>query len=193
MGKKESRPSANRVRKYEAIFNAFHLRVLGYAIRRTDERAAAEDIVSETFLVAWRRLDDVPEDALPWLLATARRVLANQRRAAGRRPSIVPLEGVPDPDPRISVAERVADRQAFAEAFDSLSPGDREVLALVSWDGLAPREAATVVGCSAATFSLRLHRARRRLLKRLAARGHSFGTRADRPLGERPRNATEAG
>lgn len=193
MGKKESRPSANRARKYEAIFNAFHLRVLGYAIRRTDDRAAAEDIVSETFLIAWRRLDDVPGDALPWLLATARRVLANQRRAAGRRPSIVPLEMVADPDPRSSVAERVADRQAFAEAFDSLSPGDREVLALVSWDGLAPREAAQVVGCSAATFSLRLHRARRRLLKRLAARGHSFGTRADRPLGERPMNATEAG
>jgi RNA polymerase sigma-70 factor, ECF subfamily len=191
----EAGPPTSRARQFEAIFHACYPRVLGYAIRRTDDRAAAEDAVSETFLVAWRRLEDVPEDALPWLLGTARKVLANQRRAAGRRAPegpIVPLEGVADPDPRASVADRVADRQAFAAAFDALSPGDREVLALVSWDGLAPREAATVIGCSAATFSLRLHRARRRLLKELAQRGHSFGERADGPAKDRRRDAPEA-
>jgi RNA polymerase sigma factor (sigma-70 family) len=180
-----SRSSTSRARQFEGIFNATYSRVLGYAIRRTDDRAAAEDAVSETFLVAWRRLDVVPAEALPWLLGVARKVLANQRRAAGRRAPdgpLVPLEAVADLDPRAAVADLVADRDAFAAAFRSLRPADREALTLVSWDGLAPREAAVVLECSPATFYLRLHRARRRLLKELEARGHSLGERAAAPV-----------
>jgi RNA polymerase sigma-70 factor (ECF subfamily) len=171
--------------QFEGIFSACYSRVLGYAIRRTDDRTAAEDAVSETFLVAWRRLDDVPEDALPWLLGVARKVLANQRRAAGRRAPdgpLIPLDAVADPAPGAAVADLVADRQAFAAAFAALSPADREVLTLVSWDGLAPREAATVLDCTPATFYLRLHRARKRLLKELELRGHSFGERNAGPV-----------
>jgi RNA polymerase sigma factor (sigma-70 family) len=155
--------------------------VLGYAIRRTDDRTAAEDAVSETFLIAWRRLDAVPAEALPWLLGVARKVLANQRRAAGRRAPegpLIPLESVDDIDPGTAVADLVADRQAFATAFAALSAADREVLALVSWDGLSASEAAVVLDCKPATFHLRLHRARRRLLKELGAAGHSFGEEA---------------
>ena len=85
MLRKDARAETGRARQFEAIFSAAYPRVLGYAIRRTSDRAAAEDAVSETFLVAWRRLDDVPAEALPWLLGVARKVLANQRRAAGRR------------------------------------------------------------------------------------------------------------
>jgi RNA polymerase sigma-70 factor, ECF subfamily len=191
----EPRPSTSRARQFEGIFNASYSRVLGYAIRRTDDRSAAEDAVSETFLVAWRRLDAVPADPLPWLLGVAKKVLANQRRAAGRRAPdgpLVPLEAVADPDPRASVADVVADREAFAAAFASLSPGDREVLALVSWDGLAPREAGAVLGCSAATFSLRLHRARKRLLKELEIRGHSFSERAAGSVTQPRPGASEA-
>jgi RNA polymerase sigma-70 factor (ECF subfamily) len=190
---KESRSSTTRARQYEGIFNACYSRVLGYAIRRTGDRSAAEDAVSETFLIAWRRLDAVPVEALPWLLGVARKVLANQRRAAGRRTPdgpLVPLEAVADLDPRAAVADLVADRQAFAAAFRSLSPGDREALTLVSWDGLAPREAAVVLDCSPATFYLRLHRARRRLLKELEARGHSFGERAAGPVTQPRTDAT---
>jgi RNA polymerase sigma factor (sigma-70 family) len=169
--------------------------VLGYAIRRTADRSAAEDAVSETFLVAWRRLDDVPEEALPWLLGVARRVVANQRRTAGRRSPdgpLIPLEAVPDPDPGTSIADRIADRDAFAAAFDSLSADDREVLALTSWDGLAPREVATVLETSPATVSLRLHRARKRLLKELERRGHSFGERSARSTRDPRPDANEA-
>ena len=168
--------------------------MLGYAIRRTADRAAAEEAVSETFLIAWRRLDDMPEEALPWLLGVARRVLANQRRAAGRRTPdgpMVPLEAVADLDPRAAVADRVADRDAFAAAFAALSPGDREVLALVSWDGLSPAEAAKVLDCSPATFYLRLHRARRRLLKELEISGHPFGERGAEPKKHPRADATE--
>lgn len=195
MSENESRQPTGRARQFEGIFSACYPRVLGYAIRRTDDRAAAEEVVSETFLVAWRRLDAVPAEPLPWLLGVARKVLANQRRAAGRRRPdgpLIPLDAVADPDPGAAVADLVADRQAFAEAFAALGVGDREVLTLVSWDGLAPREAATVLGCTPATFYLRLHRARKRLLKELAARGHSFGERAAEPTTKPRPDATEA-
>lgn len=178
----EARAPIGRARQFEGIFSACYPRVLGYAIRRTDDREAAEDAVSETFLIAWRRLDAMPAEALPWLLGVARKVLANQRRAAGRREPdgpLVPLEAVADPDRGAAVADLVADRQAFATAFAALGAADREVLALVSWDGLSAQEAATVLDCKPATFYLRLHRARRRLLKELGAAGHSFGERAD--------------
>jgi RNA polymerase sigma-70 factor (ECF subfamily) len=183
-----------RARQFEGIFSDCYSRVLGYAIRRTGDRAAAEEAVSETFLIAWRRFDSMPADALPWLLGVARKVLANQRRAAGRRAPdgpLVPLEAVADPDPR-GVADLVADRQAFVAAFASLGPGDREALALVNWDGLSPGEAAAVLECTPATFYLRLHRARRRLLKELEARGHSFGERAAESVARRVADPTEA-
>jgi RNA polymerase sigma-70 factor, ECF subfamily len=189
----QARSSTTRARQFEAIFNACYSRVSGYAIRRTNDRAAAEDAVSETFLIAWRRLDAMPVEALPWLLGVARKVLANQRRAAGRRAPdgpLVPLEAVADLDPRAAVADLVADREAFAAAFRSLSPADREALTLVSWDGLAPREAAVVLDCSPATFYLRLHRARRRLLKELETRGHSFAERAAGSITQAQADAT---
>jgi RNA polymerase sigma-70 factor (ECF subfamily) len=170
--------------------------VLGYAIRRTGDRAAAEDAVSDTFLIAWRRLDAVPVDALPWLLGVARKVLANQRRAAGRRAPdgpLIPLDAVAEVDPGASIADLVADRQAFAAAFAALSPSDREVLALVGWDGLSAREAATVLDCKPATFHLRLHRARRRLLKEMAAAGHSFVESTAGSTTQRRADATEPG
>lgn len=147
--------------RFEAIYAELMPRVLGYALRRTDAEEA-RDVVAETFTVAWRRLEDVPdgEATIPWLLATARKVLANHRRAAESRlrTSLVgPRAGSPDhPEDTIGTASVV-------QAFNSLEERDREALALVAWDGLAPSEAAMVAGCSAATFSVRLHRARKRL------------------------------
>ncbi len=169
--------------------------MLGYAIRRTKDRAAAEEAVSETFLIAWRRMDAMPAEPLPWLLGVARKVLANQRRAAGRNTPdgpLVPLEAVADPDHRTPIADLVADREAFAASFAALSPSDREVLALVNWDGLSASEAAAVLDCTTATFYLRLHRARKRLLKELEARGHSFGERAAGHVPRRVADASEA-
>jgi RNA polymerase sigma-70 factor (ECF subfamily) len=135
--------------------------VMGYALRRTDAEEA-RDVLSETFTVAWRRFEDVPEGdgAIPWLLTTARKVLANHRRAAQSRlrASIDGARAVTPDHP-----EDVVGTASLVQAFNALDDGDREALALVAWDGLAPREAAMVAGCSAATFSVRLHRARKRL------------------------------
>jgi RNA polymerase sigma-70 factor (ECF subfamily) len=159
-------------RHYEAAFEAYYGRVLAYSLRRSDDRATAEEATAETFAIAWRRVEDLPRYPLPWLLQTARRVLANQRRSGKRRAAhgtVVAIDSLTDADPAPGVADRVADQDALARSFAALRPADREILALVLWDGLTPKEAAQVVGCGTPAFSLRLHRARRRLMKELEA------------------------
>lgn len=164
--------------RFEAIFRSCYPRVLAYVLRRAEGREAAEEIVSETFLIAWRRLEAVPLEPLPWLLGTARKVLGHRHRSERRRAAhltVSSLEGVEVTDPETAVAERLAQRESLAAAFAALPDRDREILTPVAWEGLTPREGAQVLDCSAATFSLRLHRARRRLSKELAANGHSSG------------------
>lgn len=157
----------------EALFRRHYPAVLAYLLRRVDDAATAEDLCAETFAVAWRRRDVVPADALPWLLASARRLLANHRRATRRQGALflkVAQEG--STDQVIDPAEIAEERATLAAAFGRLNEREREVLLLVAWEGLDNRQAATVVGCSTATFSLRLHRARRRLMKEIESAGH---------------------
>jgi len=131
--------------------------VLAYA-RRLAPPALADDVAAETFAIAWRRAGDVPEEPLPWLLGVARRVLSTQRRSGGPRDRLrrrlfetVPLPPQSDDEGRI------------AEALSRLSERDREAILLIAWEGLAPRQAAAVLGVTPAAFSVRLHRARRRV------------------------------
>ena len=147
--------------RFERVFDEHFRSVSAYALRRASH-ADAEEVVAETFLVAWRRVDEVPRDPKPWLLGIARRVLANQRRAAGRRETL-----------RARVAgERQHDlepgrRPPVIEALAGLSKNDRELLLLVAWDGLSTREAAVVLGCSTTAAKVRVHRARHRLRAQL--------------------------
>ena len=139
-------------------------RVLGYAMRRVDPEEA-RDAVAETFTIAWRKLDRLPPgDELPWLLVTARRVLANRHRKGAR--AVAPAGPVAVERDH---ADDVVGTLALVSAFNRLPERDRETLALVAWDGLEARDAARVAGCSSATFSVRLHRARGRLEVLLAA------------------------
>ena len=147
--------------RFEAMFTEHYPRVLAYVRRRSPQDA--NDVVSEVFLTAWRRLDRVPADALPWLLGVARRVIANTRRASGRHPTVP----ITDVGGEASTAADPAERLAVAQAFARLSERDREVLMLVAWDGLTGARAARVLGCSVAAFHVRLHRARARLARSL--------------------------
>jgi RNA polymerase sigma factor (sigma-70 family) len=159
--------------RFEASFRAHYADLLAFALRRVDGRHAAEDAVAETFAVAWRRRDVIPDRPLAWLYAIALRVIANQRRAGRRRGRLNErLEAEFDRSRAADHAEASAGRDALATAFGRLSESDREVLRLIAWDGLAPEEAARVIGCSHGAFRVRLHRARRRLEKQLAASGH---------------------
>jgi RNA polymerase sigma-70 factor (ECF subfamily) len=160
---------------FERCFREHYTAVLAFALRRTPRREAAEDVTSETFAVAWRRRDLIPEEPLPWLYGVALRILANQRRSSERRRRLgdrleheASAQGVAG-----EPADAIDRREAFSSAFRRLREDEREVLRLVGWDGLNTREAASTLGCSEAAFRVRLHRARRRLAKHLALAGHS--------------------
>lgn len=153
--------TADRERELRELWDAWHRQVLAYALRRTD-RATAEDVVAETFVIAWRRLADVPEAPLPWLIGVARRVLANQRRGERRREA---LAGRLRSQPVAPID--VPGDGAAAAALAALSERDREALLLHAWEGLSNAEAAVVLGCSVNAFAVRLHRARERFARAL--------------------------
>jgi RNA polymerase sigma factor (sigma-70 family) len=144
------------------LFTAHAAAVYAFALRRSSP-STAEDVVSETFLVAWRRLDSVPDNARPWLLAVARRTLANQRRSASRQAALTSRLGAHDARPGRTADVGLSGDAGVLGALAELTPGDREAITLIAWDGLTADEAAVVVGCSRATFYVRLHRARKRL------------------------------
>jgi RNA polymerase sigma factor (sigma-70 family) len=150
--------------------------VRAYALRRAPGDIA-QDVVADTFLVAWRRLDDVPDDALPWLFGVARGVLANQRRSAKRSSALerrlaTAAAGAGSRDP----GEAVGDAEIVRAALGCLSDRDREALMLVAWHGLSGARAARAAGCTRPAFAVRLHRARARLAAELEALERPAGT-----------------
>ena len=161
----DPRPPDDRRRRFEEVYAANRARILGYALRRTSDPQDAADVLAETFLTAWRRLDDVPpgDQARLWLYGVARRVLANHHRGERRRSALAADLGFRlreefvqhPPDPTVGAA------------FRGLPDGDRELLSLVGWEGLDHGEIAAVLGCSRNAVRIRLHRARRRFARAL--------------------------
>jgi RNA polymerase sigma-70 factor, ECF subfamily len=158
---------------YEQHYGAVH----AYASRRVGADAA-DEIAAETFLIAWRRSDAVPDEPLPWLYGVARNVALRQHEAtrrqtrareAAQRERLVPAhsDGAGDP--------------AVWEAWNRLRPADREVLALIAWEELSVADAARVLGCSAPQFSVRLFRARRRLERLLASTPEASSSESSNP------------
>ncbi|MFB4306535.1 RNA polymerase sigma factor [Actinomadura sp. GTD37] len=155
-------PPDDRRRRFEEVYAANRARILGYALRRTSDPQDAADVLAETFLTAWRRLDDVPpgEQARLWLYGVARRVLANHHRGERRRSALAA-----DLGSRLRAEAAVQDAPdppAAGSVFRSLPDADRELLSLVGWEGLDHGEIAAVLGCSRNAVRIRLHRARRR-------------------------------
>jgi RNA polymerase sigma-70 factor (ECF subfamily) len=147
---------------YEANYGAIH----AYSSRRVGGQAA-DEIAAETFLVAWRRWDAIPSDSLPWLYGVARNVvLQHHEHSSRQRRAQTALDHELRSQPG-GAAE--AEDPRLWEAWAQLRAADREVLALVAWEELSVADAARVLGCSAAVFSVRLHRARRRLERLLTA------------------------
>jgi RNA polymerase sigma-70 factor, ECF subfamily len=174
-GKRNASLTASRdvEAEFDACFRAHYAEVLAYALRRLGERGAAEDVAAQTFAVAWRRLDALPADPLLWLLGVARHVIQNETRSARRRSRLLArITGQHRPMAAADPADSVPERSDILAALGRLSEGDREVLRLAAWEGLDARRAAVALACSRGAFALRLHRARRRLAKELAASGH---------------------
>jgi RNA polymerase sigma-70 factor (ECF subfamily) len=163
-------PAAGATDERRARFEALYARNWATVRRYARRRAApgdVDDVVSETFLVAWRRLDAIPADEIPWLLGVARKVLATHWRGAGRHVRLVerlaaePVLDVAGPEPPAHSPEQIH------AALARLPEQDREVLLLVYWDDLAPTRAARVVGSTAVATRVRLHRARAKLQRLL--------------------------
>jgi RNA polymerase sigma-70 factor, ECF subfamily len=154
--------------RFERLYRENFRAVLRFALARIDAERA-KDVVAETFLVAWRRLDDVPAEPRLWLLGVARRVIAGQFRSEARRQALalrlraVQCSDAADGD----LSGTLAERHQVLAAFAALGERDREVLRLVTWDGLSAAEAAEVLGVTKLAFAVRLHRARKRLAQAL--------------------------
>ncbi len=134
-----------------------------YLARRTDP-ATADDVLAETLLVCWRRLDELADDPLPWAYGVCRHCLANAERSARRQRRVAGKVAALDP-PRATTPgpEHTAGDPVLTTALSGLAAGDAEVLRLWAWEDLGASGIAAVLGVSPNAASIRLHRAKDRL------------------------------
>ena len=151
--------------RFERLYAEHGRAVLAYAVRRSADPQDGADVVAETFLVLWRRLDQVPtgEQARLWLYGVARHVVANQRRSERRRGLLAERLRRELPAALETVPAPAAGAVALASALAELGPEDQEILRLSAWEELGPSEIATVLGIGHVAARSRLHRARHRL------------------------------
>ena len=172
--------SQARQERFELLFESYHAQIAAYARRRVPSEAV-EDVVEDTFLVAWRALERVPSEPLPWLYGIARRVLANKRRS-GRRAAAL-AQRLAQQSERDAPAHVATGLSAHLEAaLRALSVREREAVLLIAWEGLTPSEGAVAAGCSAAAFRVRLHRARGHLARELGGPAGTVGEARLDPL-----------
>jgi RNA polymerase sigma-70 factor (ECF subfamily) len=154
-------PVANaRNRRFESLASEVYEPLQRYVRRRVDPDAV-DDVVSESMITLWRRLDDVPANAkLPWAYAVARRHVANHRRAGLRHLRLVKrAESEPRPLPS---SDTPLDAELHS-ALAGLDDRERELLHLWAWEQLEPAEIAVVLGLTPNAVSIRLHRAKKKL------------------------------
>ena len=158
-----------RQQRLRRVFDQYANVVHRYARYRVPPDAV-EDIVGEVFVVAWRRIADIPADAeLPWLLGVARHVVRSSARSSTDWTALHERLSQQPAEPLTDVAADVAERDRVTAALGKLPEADREAILLVYWHDLSVADAAAVVGCKPTTFTVRLHRARRRLAQLLDA------------------------
>ncbi|OKI92017.1 RNA polymerase [Streptomyces sp. CB01249] len=156
---------------FAVLYEEYARAVYNHAYRLTGDWSTAEEVMSETFLAAWRTRESVEPEGdslLPWLLGIATNKARNANRGTGRRLAF--LARRPAPEPVADIAEAAAGQvddtrrlAAVRQALDGLRRQDREVLALCVWSGLDYAEAAEALGVPVGTVRSRLSRARERL------------------------------
>jgi RNA polymerase sigma factor (sigma-70 family) len=133
--------------RFEAVYRRTYEQILGYAMRRcSSPEDAAADVVAETYVIAWRRITELPdgEAGKLWLYGVARRVLANHRRSERRRLTRH-TELTDEIEHLYAAPSHHSEQDGVGEAMDMLADSDRELLALTLWEGLDPGEIATVL------------------------------------------------
>ena len=151
--------------RFRELYAEHRGEILAYALRRVADPEDAADVLAETFLVAWRRFDDLPSQgqARFWLIGVARRALANQRRGDDRRSKLVERLRAELAADLAQIRVDTPDGGEVLAALATLEAPDQELLRLNAWEGFGPSEAASVLGISSVAARSRLHRARRRL------------------------------
>ena len=158
----EARPAragAHDAAWFDALVRT-HTRALHrYLVRRVGV-GDADDLAADVLVVAWRRRDDVPDEApLAWLYRTAGYVVANFRRKG--RP--IPVGELPDDATDDDPAVHAVRDEQVREVLLRLSPRDRQIVLLNAWEGLTGDELAAVLGVSRGGADAALSRARARL------------------------------
>ena len=165
------------------LFERYGQAIYAYCFRRTADADRAADLMSVTFLEAWRRPKVAlhGDKVLPWLFGVATNVLRNERRA--RRRYRAALDRLPTALDEQDFAEEATDRldgeRRMREAlhlFRRLSRGERDVFVLAAWQGLSPEDAADALGISAGAARTRLSRARKRLALLTSTESNSITT-----------------
>lgn len=155
--------------RFVELYEEFFRRIHGYFIRRI-ERDRVDDAVAETFLVAWRRIHDVPngDEALPWLYGVAYRVLGNQRRTVRRRHNLndrlIEIGIHPLSSPEEAVVANEESRLVLL-ALSKLKNTDQEILRLSMWEEIDHTACSCVLGISPGAVKQRLYEARKNLTR----------------------------
>ena len=163
--------------RFTSLYDTRHQAILAYFMRRMDSTAAAQDLTEDVFLVAWRKLAQIPhgEEAAYWLYGVARQTLAAYRRKAATRQRLMPRvrasQDAEPPGPEDQLVRGEEARSVLA-AISTLRESDQELIKLAYWDELPHQAIAEMLGCSRSAVDVRLHRALRRLKKALAPSGH---------------------
>lgn len=161
---------AESVRDLRAEFRSLYERSLSgiyrFVVRSLPlQRGDADDLVADIYLVAWRRINDVPEppEDVLWVYGVARNVISQHRRAAGRKGNLAHALASQRQTPTFEVE---LDTRVL-EAIENLPVSQHEVIQLVTWEGMSLQDAALVLGCSTNAVKVRLHRAKRMLRSRM--------------------------
>lgn len=159
------------VARFESLYQANAVAVLGYFRRRVSDHAEVADAVADVFTTAWRRIDDLPlgNDGRLWLFGICRFVLLNERRGTRRRRALASRLSAELATRTPYVQEPTSSVRSVIDAMGRLRPADRELLMLTAWDGLTPADAAVVLDLDPRAVRVRLHRARMRLRDELKA------------------------
>lgn len=175
-----------RERRFTELFTETYAAVTRFIERRVHP-SHAEDLASEVYLVAWRRLDAVPTDladARAWLFGVARMTilagLRGEQRRAALAVRVLVHERVAGHGTAALDADLVARRLDLAQAWTRLSAVHQEALALTVWDGLDAPRAARVLGISPVAYRLRLSRARKALRAHAEALADTSDTSTER-------------
>ena len=176
--------------KFRQAFDTHFAALIRYCLRRLPARDV-NDVVAEVFVVAWRKVREMPDGdyTLPWLYGVARNEINNRRRAIRRFGALTSKLGGqahhPDPGPE-PVIMREAELQALIDALATLRTQDRELLLLRTHEELDYEQIGVAVGCSPEAARKRLSRATSRLRR-------AAGIPEPRPAASGSRAIQEAG